>query len=50
MFSVNKLVDKPRRQVHLIFHVSPFIPDVGFEFNAMEFAQTGKRPAADSAA
>lgn len=30
------------RQVHLDFHTSPFIPDVGVEFNAATFAATFK--------
>ena len=33
----------PQRQVHLDFHTSPFIPDVGSEFDAREFAKTMKR-------
>jgi hypothetical protein len=32
-----------QRQVHLDFHTSPFIPDVGSEFDARAFAQTFKR-------
>ena len=32
-----------QRQVHLDFHTSPFIPDVGSEFDAKAFAQTFKR-------
>lgn len=32
-----------RRQVHLDFHTSPLIPDVGSEFDAKSFAQTLKR-------
>jgi hypothetical protein len=31
---------KHQRQVHLDFHTSPFIPDVGSEFDAAAFAQT----------
>lgn len=31
------------RQVHLDFHTSPFIPDVGVEFDARDFASTFKR-------
>jgi hypothetical protein len=31
-----------QRQVHLDFHTSPFIPDVGSEFDAQEFARTLK--------
>jgi hypothetical protein len=30
----------PYRQIHLDFHTSPLIPDVGVEFNADEFAET----------
>jgi hypothetical protein len=30
----------PTRQVHLDFHTSPWIPDVGIEFDAREFART----------
>lgn len=30
----------PYRQIHLDFHTSPLIPDVGADFNAEEFAQT----------
>lgn len=33
----------PLRQVHLDFHTSPFIPDVGREFDAEEFAATFAR-------
>jgi len=33
----------PQRQVHLDFHTSPHIPDVGSEFNARDFARTLKR-------
>ena len=33
----------PQRQVHLDFHTSPFIPDVGIEFDAREFAAQLKR-------
>ena len=33
----------PLRQVHLDFHTSPHIPDVGCEFDAAEFASTFKR-------
>jgi hypothetical protein len=32
-----------QRQVHLDFHTSPFIPDVGSEFDARDFARTMKR-------
>ena len=32
-----------QRQVHLDFHTSPFIPDVGVEFDARSFAQAFKR-------
>jgi len=33
----------PQRQVHLDFHTSPLIPDVGCEFDASEFARTLKQ-------
>lgn len=33
----------PFRQVHLDFHTSPYIPDVGADFDAGEFAATLKR-------
>ncbi len=33
----------PLRQVHLDYHNSPFIPDVGIEFDAREFAAQLKR-------
>lgn len=36
------------RQVHLDFHTSPFIPDVGAEFDANEFAATFKRARVNS--
>lgn len=36
------------RQVHLDFHTSPFIPDVGAEFDAREFAATFKRARVNS--
>ncbi len=32
-----------QRQVHLDFHTSPFIPDVGTEFDAKAFARTLKQ-------
>lgn len=38
----------PQRQVHLDFHTSPFIPDVGAEFEANEFAATMRRAHVDS--
>lgn len=31
-----------QRQIHLDFHTSPFIPDVGVDFQAAEFAKTFK--------
>jgi hypothetical protein len=37
------LFQKHQRQVHLDFHTSPHIPDVGCEFDAREFAATMKR-------
>ncbi len=36
------LLQSHQRQVHLDFHTSPFIPDVGCEFDAAEFAKTLK--------
>jgi hypothetical protein len=33
----------PQRQVHLDFHTSPYIPGIGADFDAQEFAQTMKR-------
>jgi len=36
------------RQVHLDFHTSPFIPDVGAEFDAREFAATFQRARVNS--
>lgn len=38
-----------QRQVHLDFHTSPFIPDVGTEFNARDFAKTLKKAHVNSA-
>jgi hypothetical protein len=35
-------INTHQRQIHLDFHTSPFIPDVGSEFDAGEFAQTLK--------
>src|SRR5512133_899966 len=37
-----------QRQIHLDFHTSPHIPDVGVEFDAREFAQQIKRAHANS--
>jgi hypothetical protein len=34
------LYSLPFRQVHLDFHTSPAIPQVGWDFNALEFAET----------
>ena len=33
----------PRRQVHIDFHTSEFIPDVGARFDADEFVDTLKQ-------
>lgn len=33
----------PYRQIHLDFHTGPWIPDVGVDFDAREFARTLKR-------
>ncbi len=38
----------PQRQIHLDFHNSPFIPDLGSEFDATQFAQTMKAAHVDS--
>jgi hypothetical protein len=40
---VKKSFSLPYRQVHLDFHTGPWIPDVGTEFDAREFARTMKR-------
>jgi hypothetical protein len=40
---LNPIVEQYQRQVHLDFHTSPHIPDVGSEFDATEFARTLKR-------
>ncbi|MDR1288136.1 MAG: beta-galactosidase trimerization domain-containing protein [Treponema sp.] len=37
------MADLPYRQIHLDFHTSPLIPDVGSRFNAEEFARTLKK-------
>jgi len=42
MMGGGKSPSYPQRQVHLDFHTSPHIPDVGSEFNAREFARTLK--------
>ena len=41
--SFNKIFQTHQRQVHLDFHTSPHIPDVGCEFDATAFAETMKR-------
>jgi len=38
----------PYRQIHLDFHTGPWIPDVGAEFDAREFAQIMKRARVNS--
>jgi len=38
----------PGRQVHLDFHTSPFIPDVGVDFDAAEFARVFQRAHVES--
>ena len=43
MSDLTSLLYRHQRQVHLDFHTSPFIPDVGSEFDAPAFAQTMKR-------
>src|SRR4028119_1898932 len=40
---MNSPLQTHQRQIHLDFHTSPYIPDVGSEFNANEFAQTLKK-------
>ena len=35
--------ERPYRQIHLDFHTSPFIPDVGAEFDANQFIETLKK-------
>lgn len=37
------LADPPFRQIHLDFHTSPDIPDVGVDFDPQQFAQTLRR-------
>ena len=37
---MKKPLSQFQRQIHLDFHTSPFIPDVGADFDADEFAQT----------
>lgn len=39
---MNSPLHTHQRQIHLDFHTSPFIPDVGSEFDANQFAQTLK--------
>ena len=38
----------PRRTIHLDFHTSPLIPDVGVDFDADAFARTFKDAHVDS--
>lgn len=40
---IKDTLGRHQRQVHLDFHTSPFIPDVGCEFDAREFARTFKQ-------
>jgi hypothetical protein len=42
------IFQKHQRQIHLDFHTSPFIPDVGCEFDAQEFARTMKKARVNS--
>ena len=44
----SRAIPSPLRQVHLDFHTSPFIPDVGSEFDAAAFADTFRRAHVDS--
>jgi hypothetical protein len=46
---LNPIVREYQRQIHLDFHTSPWIPDVGADFDADEFAQTLKRAHVNSA-
>ncbi len=39
----SEFLTRHQRQIHLDFHTSPLIPDVGREFDAKEFARTMKR-------
>src|SRR5207248_8363824 len=41
-------IDLRYRQIHLDFHTGPWIPDVGADFDAREFARTMKRANVDS--
>ncbi len=43
MTNHQSVFDQHQRQIHLDFHTSPFIPDVGVEFDAEEFAATLKK-------
>lgn len=40
--------DLSYRQIHLDFHTSPFIPEVGTEFNSEEFVETLKKARVES--
>lgn len=40
MKAIEQAFVKHQRQIHLDFHTSPFIPDVGRDFDAAEFAKT----------
>ena len=37
-----KPLDLRYRQIHLDFHTGPWVPDVGVDFDAGDFAQTMK--------
>lgn len=37
------MIDLPQRQIHLDFHTSPLIPDVGKDFDPKTFAKTMKK-------
>lgn len=43
MKTTSAIFQSHQRQIHLDFHTSPHIPDVGCEFDATEFARTMKR-------
>jgi len=48
MRGMKAIFDRHQRQVHLDFHTSPFIPDVGCEFDAAEFASAVGRARVNS--
>lgn len=48
MKSIDQVFQDHQRQIHLDFHTSPFIPDVGCDFDAVEFASTMQRARVNS--